>query len=206
MIRPTITVARKSGSAAALKRVFGMSKLAAYVGIPAANTRARSEQLLEMAGKVKGVHRRAKLQKAAQSDVNNAELLFIFSKGSPLRRQPARPVLEPSVQAEKNKRKIVPELAASAKAHLAGDEKLAVKRMKRAALAGQNAARSWFTDAENGWASLAESTKRARMRGRSKKQVAAITNPDGTLSNSAFTPGVDTGAMRAAIQGVVGEE
>jgi len=182
---PNILVARKQGSAAMLKRVMGISKLAAYVGIPAASTRTRSEQLLGMAAATKGKNKKTKLQKAAESDVTNADLLFLFSKGSPIRKQPARPVLEPSVAADGNRQPIAREIAASCKASIAGDHDMAVKKMKRAALAGQNAARKWFTDNRNGWAPNAPSTIAAKGSDR---------------------PGIDTGAMRAAIVGVVSEE
>ena len=201
MTGPKITLARKSGAAAVIKRVFGAQKLAAYVGIPAAAAGARSGQLLDMAGKAKG-RRKERLQKAADTDINNAELLFIFTKGrkakpgysaaadlhlhekgSPLQLQEPRPVLEPAVDA--NQEKIAKEIAASVKAAVAGDHELAVKNMKRAALRGQNAARSWFTDSRNNWAPNAPSTIKRKGSAR---------------------PGIDTGAMRAAIQGIVDEE
>jgi len=181
---PNIVVARKQGAAALLKRVMGAGKMAAYVGIPAASTRDRSDQLLSVAGTAKG-KRRERLQKAAAQDVNNAELLFLFSKGSPIRKQPPRPVLEPAVAAEGNRQIIARELAASAKASVAGDRADAVKKMKRAALAGQNAARKWFTDPRNSWAPNAPST---------------------IARKGSDRPGIDTGAMRAAIQGLVAEE
>ena len=181
---PEITIARKSGTAALMKRLAGLSKLAAYVGIPAEGTK-RSSQLLEMAGKAKGKRKKARLAKAAAEDITNAELLFIFSKGSPLHHQPPRPVLEPAVETEDAKRIISRELAASTKASIDGNHDLAVKCMKRAALAGQNAARKYFVDSENGWAPNALSTIKAKGSNR---------------------PGIDTGAMRAAIIGLVKEE
>jgi hypothetical protein len=159
--------------------------MAAYVGIPAADSRARETQLLEMAGKTKSKYRKAKLQKAAANDVTNAELLFIFSKGSPLRKQPARPVLEPACAADGNRQPIARELADSVKSSLAGNHEQAQKKMLRAALAGQNAARGWFTDGRNNWA------------------------PNATLTIAAKgsdRPGIWTGAMRQAIIGVVREE
>ncbi len=181
---PKITLARKSGAVALAKRVAGITKLAAYVGVPAAASRERSSQLLKMAGNAKG-KRLKRLEKAAQSDVTNAELLFIHTKGSPLRKIPARPVLEPAVEAEGNRQAIAFELSGSVKASLAGDHDGAVKKMKRAALAGQNAARGWFTDARNHWAP----------------------NTLGTIARKGSNrPLIDTGALRASIVGVVKEE
>jgi hypothetical protein len=181
---PRITIARKTGAAALAKRMAGLTKQAAYVGVPSSTSRDRSDQLLEMAGKAKG-KRQKKLEKAAKGDVNNAELLFLFSKGSPLKNQPPRAVVEPAVQAEGNREAIANEIALSAKARLAGNDDEATKRLQRAALAGQNAARKWFTDTRNNWAPNAPSTIAAKGSDR---------------------PGIDTGAMRQAIVGIVGED
>lgn len=184
MTGPQITLSRKTGAAALAKRVLGITKLAAYVGVPASTSKQRSAQLLEMAGKVTS-KKKTRLKKAALGDVNNAELLFIFSKGSPIRKQPPRPVLEPAIEAQGNKEAIGNEIAASVKASLGGDHDLAVKKMRRAALAGQNSMRSWFTDPRNNWAPNAASTIRRKGSAR---------------------PGIDTGAMRAAIVGIIAEE
>ena len=185
MTSPTITIARKSGAAAAFKRLAGITKLAAYVGVPAAGTAARAEQLLEMAGKVRGKKKLARLKKAATQDVTNAELLFIHTKGSPLKYIPARPVIEPAIENETNKKIISRELGASVKASLDGDHDLAVKKMKRAAMAGQNAARKWFTLPDNHWAP----------------------NTPGTIARKGSgRPLIDTGALRASIIGIIKEE
>jgi len=184
MTAPRIVLARKSGAAALAKRVAGLTKLAAYVGIPAAGKRDRKTQLLAMAGKARG-KKRVRLEKAAGSDVTNAELLFIHTKGSPVRHIPARPVLEPAVEADGNRQAIASELSASVKANLAGNGQRALNKMKRAALAGQNAARNFFTDPRNHWVPNAPSTIKAKGSDR---------------------PLIDTGALRAAIVGVVKEE
>jgi hypothetical protein len=182
---PQITIARKSGSAALMKRVLGTTRMAAYVGVPAASTNARSEQLLAMAGKTSNKKKQARLRKAATKDITNAELLFIHTKGSPIRHIDARPVVEPAIAAQGNREPIARELADSVKASLGGDRALALKKMHRAAMAGQNAARGWFTDPRNGWKPNAKST--IERKGSSR-------------------PLIDIGALRAAIVGVVGEE
>lgn len=181
---PSITVARKSGAAAFAKRVAGLTKLAAYVGVPASGRDARTRQLLDMAGKA-GKKKAAKLKQAATTDVTNAELLFIHTNGSPARHIPARPVLQPAVEAEDNKKKISNEISASIKATLSGDKEVAEQKMLRAAIAGQSAAQKWFTDPRNNWAKNAPSTIKAKGSDR---------------------PLIDTGALRAAIKGVVREE
>jgi hypothetical protein len=182
MTTPQITIARKSGAAALAKRIASITKLAAYVGVPAANSHGRSSQLLEMAGTKRG-KRKAYLIKAAATDVTNAELLFIHTKGSPLKHIPARPVVEPAIKADGDI--IARELASMAKAELAGDHDKAVKGARRAAIAGQNAARGWFTDSRNNWAPNAPSTIKRKGSDR---------------------PLIDTGALRDAIVGVVREE
>lgn len=181
---PQITIARKSGAAALVKRMAGLTRLAAYIGVPAAGRDARSTQLLEMAGKT-GSKKKARLKKAAENDVNNAELLFIHEHGSPVKHIPARRVLGPAVEADGNRQAIANELSASVKATLGGDKEQAEKKMLRAALAGQNSARRWFTDGRNGWAPNAPSTIKRKGSDR---------------------PLIDTGAMRASIVGVVREE
>jgi len=182
---PQITIARKSGSAALFKRMAGLTKTAAYVGIPASGKDARTQQLLELAGKTNSKKKKARLTKSAKTDINNAELLFIQEHGSPINKIPARRVLGPSVEADGNKQAIAHELSASVKASLEGDTEKSEQKMLRAALAGQNAARRWFTDGRNGWTPNAPSTVKRKGSDR---------------------PLIDTGAMRAAIVGVVREE
>lgn len=93
-------------------------------------------------------------------DVNNAQLMYIHTNGSPLKGIPARPVIEPAIKARGNKQAIEAELKASALAAL--DGKPAVTFLRRAGLTAQNAAKAWFTDPRNGWAPNAPSTIRAK--------------------------------------------
>lgn len=183
---PKITVARSSNSQQLQERLKTIGKRAAYVGIPASSSRDRASQLLKMAAKItKPGKRKTKLLDAAAEDVNNAELLYIFSKGSPAKGQPGRPVIEPSIEADGNRQPIAREIAGSMKASLNGDQNGATQGLKRAAMAGQNAARGWFTDGRNHWKENAKSTIRAK---------------------GSDQPGIDTGAMRNAIVGVVADD
>lgn len=179
------TVARHSQAPEVLERLARAGRMAAYVGVPASTSAERSAQLLRMAGPVRSAKKRVRLRKAAESDINNAETLFLLTNGSPLRGQPPRPVVQPAVQADGNREPIARELAASVKAQLEGDREGALRATQRAALAGQNAARRWFTDPRNNWAPNAPGTIRRKGSDR---------------------PGIDTGATRAAIVGIVGEE
>lgn len=180
---PQVTVQKKSGASALAQRLVGLGKLAAYVGVPASNS--RSQQLLAMTAKTTGKKRKEKLAKAAKQNVSNAELLFIHTKGSPARHIPARPVLEPAVQADGNRQAIASELAQAVQAKLEGNQVQAVARTKRAGLAGQNAARKWFTDSRNGWKKNAPST---------------------IARKGSDRPLIDTGALRVSITYVVKEE
>jgi hypothetical protein len=183
---PQVTLGRTVGSAAILKRIAGLGELAAYVGVPADES-GRSGALNKLAGNATG--KRAKklrdLALKSAGSINNAELLFIHTNGSPLRKIPARPVLQPAIEADGNRQAIAAELESSIKASIAGNRELAVKRMRRVALTGQNAARKWFSDPRNSWAPNAPSTIKAKGSDR---------------------PLIDTGALRNAIVGVIKEE
>ncbi len=180
-----ITTQRTSNAKRFQQRLAATQKKAVYVGIPSSSSRDRASELLAMAAATAGITKQAGLMRAAKQDVSNAELLYIFSKGSPLKGIPPRPVLEPAIEAEANKKIIARELAGAAKAALDGDEAKYDQQLKRAGMAAQNAAREWFTNPENGWAPNAPSTIKAK---------------------GSDTPGVDTGAMRQAIVFVVRTE
>ncbi len=182
---PGITITRKSGVAAFSKRLAGLQKINAYVGVPSSGKNERTSHLLELAGKTKGKQKKARLTKLAGQDVTNSELLFIHTNGSKLKHIPPRPVLQPAIEAEDNKAKIIYEIEGAMRAQLAGDKEGAEKKMLRAALAGQNAARKWFTDPRNGWKGNAQRT---------------------IDEKGSDRPLIDTGALRAAIVGVVKEE
>jgi len=168
-----------------MKRVAGLMKVAAYVGVPAASASERSSILLAMAAKTNSKKKKAVLQKSALGGVTNAELLFIHTHGSPINKIPARPVLQPAINADGNRQKIAAEINGSIRLSLAGDSEGARKKMMRAALAGQNAARAWFVDSRNGWAPNKPATIKAKGSDR---------------------PLISTGALRNSIVGVVREE
>jgi hypothetical protein len=135
---PKITIGRKSGKPMFDGRLAKIYKMASYVGIPAEKSSRKRQK------------------------VNNAELLFIHTKGSPIRGIPARPVLDPAIAADGNRQAIAHELAESAKAILENNPTQATARLRRAGQAGQNAARAWFTDSRNNWAPNAPSTIRRK--------------------------------------------
>jgi hypothetical protein len=179
-----VSVSKTSNSKSLQDHLKGLSRQAVYVGIPTTTARDRTNQLLSMAGKIqakKSTRRDKLLTEAAGNQLNNAELLFIFSKGSPATGQPPRSVIEAAIVAPNNREAISYELAEAAKAQLKGNAAEASRRLKRAGIAGANAAKSWFTDPRNGWAPNSQIT---------------------IDHKGSDRPGIDTGAMRQAITSV----
>ena len=117
-----------------------------------------------------------------EGDIGNAALLFIFSNGSPLRGQRARPVIEPAIEEPSTAEHIARALATASTAALDGNEEGMLDALDRAGQIGESAAKHWFTDSRNGWEPNAPSTIRAK---------------------GSETPGISTGQMRRAITHVV---
>jgi len=92
------------------------------------------------------------------SPVTNAALMYLHTNGSELQGIPARPVIEPAIQAPDNKVLIAEPLGEAAKAVLDDKRAQASSELKRAGILGSNAAKRWFTDARNGWASNSPAT------------------------------------------------
>lgn len=187
-IGPNITLSRKSGKAGLDKSLGQIERMATFVGIPAANASRRREKMASLAGSISGTSKSAKKKakraaNAAAKNITNAEILFVNSKGSMLRKIPARPVLEPAIAADDGA--ISHELGEMAKAVMANDMPEAKKRLKQAGIAGQNAARAWITDPRNGF---------------------APNSPRTVKQKGSAQPMIDWGIMRAAITHVEREE
>jgi hypothetical protein len=153
------------------------------------------------------------------SGVNNAQLLFIHTHGSPLRNIPPRPVIEPSIEASDNKERIAGYLAKALKARLDGDKTETLRWLHMAGLAAENAAKAWFTDPRNGWAPLDWKTilrKSMRWKGLTKplrRSLFEAIRAEGSLTlaqyeifSDAARPLIDTAQMRNAITHIVKEE
>jgi hypothetical protein len=185
-MRPTVSLLKTNRSKNLLSRLKTVVEQAVYVGIPSTTADQRSTTLREMADDEDNAYRKKSLlEKAGVNQVNNAELLFIFSKGSPLNHQPAREVIEPAIKAEGNKEAIAHEIAEATRAKLAGDNAEATIRLKRAGIAGVNASKGWFKDPRNNWAPNAPRT---------------------VLAKGSDQPGIDTSGMINAITYVVDKE
>jgi hypothetical protein len=179
-MQPQITVTVGGGKQEAILRdsLAKLQKNRIYVGIPESTAADRQAQVLKMLGQAKGKKRKANLAAAAKLLINNAQLMYLVSNGSPLRRQPPRPVIEPAITDPENLKMITDELQKAAEASLDGKPDEVTKYMKRAGLLASTLCKKWFTDPKNRWAPNAPST--IRRKGSSR-------------------PNIDTSSMRNAI-------
>jgi len=184
-----LKVAKTSTAKAVNDALQTIAKKQVYVGIPESNA-------------------------ARQTDtVNNAQLMYIHTNGSPINHLPARPVIEPAIEAPGNKEMIVDELKGAAEAALDGDQAGMETGLKRAGIVGSNAAKAWFTDPRNNWPRNKPSTIKNKLRTLKGKDYRAamdlldeyISDPSTDIS-SIDTPLVDSGELRRAITWVIGED
>lgn len=91
-----------------------------------------------------------------KDDINNAGLLYILTHGSPLRKIPPTPILEPAIEYDKDK--WLPEMKAASQAIIEVRPADAERFLGRAGIAATNAAKRWFTNPQNGWPPNAPST------------------------------------------------
>ena len=113
--------------------------------------------------------------------VTNAELMFIHTNGSPINNIPARPVIEPAIEDDKDRLASMMEgVFLSAEK---GDTDGALKKLKLAGMRAQNVCRAWFTNPKNGWAPNSPHTE-------ARKRAKGSTDPK---------PLIDTGELRKSI-------
>jgi hypothetical protein len=129
-MQPTIKTSSSGGGFDALKaKLAQIAKSEVYVGVPEDET-----------------------ERKKTTEVTNAGLLYIHTHGSPLQGIPARPVIEPALEADDNKALITKKLGETARAVLASKPSEAKTLLKQAGMEGSNAAKRWFTDSRNAWA------------------------------------------------------
>jgi hypothetical protein len=85
-------------------------------------------------------------------EMTNAALVYLHTNGSALQKIPARPIIEPAIEAADNKALITKELGNAARSLM--DQQLAetTQHLDKAGMLGREAAQRWFTDPRNGWA------------------------------------------------------
>jgi hypothetical protein len=185
---PNVTVVKVGGGDLALYQALSkLAKTDVLVGIPAATAGDRAN-FAKQANLLKGTTSKGKRKKARLANlaigtgVNNAELLFIHTNGSPIRGIPPRPVIEPAIMANGNRQEITGELESAADAMIAQEPVRVLQFLRRAGMAAATACKKWFVDPRNNWAPNAPATIRAKGSDR---------------------PLIDTGEMRKSITYVV---
>ena len=179
-----VSLTKKGDSGDFLRRIKAGEGMEILVGIPAGSPRNRSSLIRARANKFFSSRKASKKMKgyllrlAKMNTASNAQLLFWFSKGSSLRKQPPRPVIEPALQAPWNRREIAALVAQAVALRAHGQNYKAKQKLHSAGARAAKAARDWFKDPRNGWAENAYRTEQRKGRN---------------------TPGLDTGIMRAAI-------
>ena len=121
-----------------------------------------------------------KSSRKGSGKVTNAELLFIHTNGSPVRGIPARPVLQPAI--ENDKERVGEMLGKAIDAATSGNKEQVVPALERAGQYGANICRAWFTNPSNSWEPNSEETKKRKKSSR---------------------PLIDTGEMRKSITYIV---
>jgi len=186
-VNPTITLTEDGDGESFIKEAMGtLGNAKVYVGIPQAETTRQSQK----------------------NEVTNAGLLFIHTNGSPLRHIPARPVIEPSIEA--NHEQIEEGLHETASLVLDGKTSEANEMLKKVGTLGANNAKKWFTDSRNGWRQNAPETirrKLSKLTGKRLRKALDVLNSISenmplvgtTALDEINTPLINTGQMRRAI-------
>lgn len=184
----------KDGSVKAAKNLRDLQRLSVYVGIPesAAARKVGPITNAELAfihtNGVRSIDARIKMGAAMinkKISYEAAHALYLQSKGSMTFAVPPRPIIEPAIEAEDNKKAITEELKKAAAAILDGQTQLGRAKLKRAGLEAQNRVRAWFTDPRNKWAPNAPST---------------------IARKGSARPLIDTGELRKSITYVLAEK
>jgi hypothetical protein len=168
-----------------------VSRLQVYVGIP-----------------------EEKSSRPGDGEITNAELCYIHTHGSPLHGIPARPIIEPAIEAEDNKEAISVELSEALKSVLDGKPQTARAHLEKAGQEGEESARDWFEDPRNQWPPNSPETVRRKIeRLRGKRKAAALAAYEGGQSTYEYRGSthsvnlelVDTEELRKSITYVVKE-
>ena len=140
-----------------------------------------------------------------EGHISNAALLYIHSHGSPEQKIPPRPVIEPALEA--NKERLGEVMGKATKAAMAGDSAGMRRNLELAGKAGRDFSKAWFTDPRNGWKELKH--------GRGGEREVEFTGKDGSKTKVTFNKGkkaqedprplIDTGQLRNSITYVLRE-
>jgi hypothetical protein len=117
--------------------------------------------------------------------INNAELMYVLTNGSPLQGIPATPIIEPAIELPENRIMIGAALGQAAKDIIGGNAIAAEDDLNKAGTIGSNAVKRYFTDPRNGWPPNAPSTiarkgsdRRNIDKGELRRAVTHVLNPE----------------------------
>lgn len=166
-----------------LRDVQEIAKIGIFVGIPE-STAARDDD----------------------SGMNNATLLMIHTKGSPLRGLPARPLIEPALEAASQK--IADDLAKISEALLNDNPQKARKLMETTGQDAVNIVTDWFDNPNNNWPPNTDATIKAKLRktNKSLKKRTKLFEKYKAGEGNVNTTLVDTDALRKSITYVLGDK
>jgi hypothetical protein len=117
-------------------------------------------------------------------EMTNAALVYLHTHGSALQHIPARPIIEPAIEASDNRALITKQLGAAARALMDQKPSETLEHLDKAGMLGREAAQNWFTDGRNGWPANA---------------------PETIARKGNESPLIDTGQLRRAMNYVVEE-
>ena len=137
-----------------------------YVGVPEQQTNRKSGELTNAQLVFLHTHgvRTVKMIAAMKSTLakgtpyNVAMQMYIHSHGSPLWRIPPRPIIEPAIEAPRNKALLASKFKDIGKALLEGNQTLAMQEMWRTGQLGIDIVKNWFFDPDNKWPPLSKIT------------------------------------------------
>lgn len=147
------------------KELMALSQKDVLVGIPEEeSTREKSDDINNAELLYIHTHgvRKQEMRNEMQKNIDGgmkysaAHSLYVQTHGSPLMAVPARPVIEPAI--EENKELIADPLGKATRAMLDHNITLAESELNRAGMVADGAAKDWFENPKNGWADNAEST------------------------------------------------
>lgn len=127
-----------------------------------------------------GIPQEKSSRQGSKGKATNAELLFIHTNGSPVRGIPARSVLQPAI--ENDKERIGEMLGKAVDKAVSGKKEEIVPALERAGMHGVKACKDWFVNPSNGW---------------------KPNNPQTLKRKKSTKPLIDTSEMRKSITYVV---
>jgi hypothetical protein len=193
MVTPLVNVVKNVNLGSLTDAVGALAKKEVLVGIPAEHSSRQTpsddninnaELLYIQSHGVRAVEMREEMQKHIDTGkkYSEAHSLYIQSHGSPLWRIPPRPVLEPSIEA--NKEPIAKQLQQAVIHSVHNRPQEAEASLHKAGIIAENAAKAWFENPANGWPPNAPATIKAK---------------------GSDSPLIDTGEMRKSITHVIRE-